>query len=134
MTLDLSPLTRALGQLTRGLNRAEQSPADEELRDAVIQRFEYSFELCWKMLKRHLELVVPDPGSIDLLSYRDLMRVAAERGLIGAIDPWIEYRAPRNATSHAYDEQRARSVYQTARGFLPDAAALLLELEKRNVD
>jgi hypothetical protein len=73
--------------LERAATRALGAPVDEELRDATIQRFEYTYELAWKMLERHLEAVVPDPARIDTLSFRELMREGAERGLIDQIEP-----------------------------------------------
>jgi nucleotidyltransferase substrate binding protein (TIGR01987 family) len=57
MLLDLSSFDEALASLDRAAIRAQAAPADEDLRDAVIQRFEYTYELAWKMLKRHLEQV-----------------------------------------------------------------------------
>lgn len=134
MKLDLSSLKRALASLERGIVRSVAAAADEELRDAVIQRFEYCYELSWKMLKRHLEQVVPDPGAVDQWSFKELMREAAERGIVDAVEPWIEYRYQRNLTAHAYNEEKARSVYASARRFFGDAMALFEELERRNVD
>ena len=134
MPLDLSSWTRALKSLERGIARSATAPADDELRDAVIQRFEYSYELTWKMLKRHLELVVPDPESVDHWSFKELMREAAERGLIPSVEPWLEYRYQRNLTSHAYDEEKARIVYKSAVNFLKDSSALMEEVSRRNVD
>jgi nucleotidyltransferase substrate binding protein (TIGR01987 family) len=134
MKLDLTSWKRALASLERAITRSTTAPKDEELRDAVIQRFEYSYELSWKMLKRHLEQVVPDPGAVDQWSFQDLMRDAAERGLVAAVEPWIEYRYQRNMTAHVYDEQKARRVYESARLFIVDARALLAEVERRNVD
>jgi nucleotidyltransferase substrate binding protein (TIGR01987 family) len=134
MPLDLSSWKRALSSLERGIARSTSSPADEELRDAVIQRFEYCYELSWKMLKRHLEQVVPNPESVDQLSFTGLMREAAERGLIAAVEPWIEYRYQRNFSSHGYDEEKARAVYKSAVSFVADSRALLKEVERRNAD
>lgn len=134
MRLDLSSWARALESLERGIVRAQIAPADEELRDAVIQRFEYCYELSWKMLKRHLEQVIADPGAADQWSFKEMMREAAERGLIAEVEPWLEYRRQRNQTAHIYDEEKARLVYGSAVSFLKDARALLREVEKRNVD
>ena len=51
--LDLSSLRDALASLNRALTRWQVAGSqDEELRDACIQRFEYTFELSWKMLAR----------------------------------------------------------------------------------
>ena len=134
MKLDLTSWKRALASLERAITRSTAAPKDEEVRDAVIQRFEYSYELSWKMLKRHLEQVVPDPGAVDQWSFRELIREAAERGLIAAVEPWIEYRYQRNMTAHVYADEKARRVYASAQSFIIDAKALLTEVERRNVD
>lgn len=86
------------------------------------------------MLKRHLEDVVPDPGRVDQWSFKELMREAAERGLIADVEPWIEYRYQRNMTAHAYDEEKARRVYESAKSFVADANRLFEEVERRNGD
>lgn len=132
MTLDLAPLEKALDSLGRGIARAQSAPADEELRDAVIQRFEFTYELCWKMLKRQIEQEVATPAEVDRLGYKDLMRVGAERGLIADPEVWFRYREQRNLTSHTYDEKTARQVYRTALGFADDARRLLNALRARN--
>ena len=134
MKLDLSALERALASLGKAILRAAAEPADEEIRDAVIQRFEYSYELCWRMIKRRVEMDAPVPAEIDAMSFNALMREAGERGLIQDVSRWLVYREQRNTTSHTYDAMKAQSVYQTARQFFPDAQALLQELLRRNDD
>ncbi len=113
------------------MDRSLREPGDEEVRDAVIQRFEYSYELCWKMLKRQLELELPNPGDADRLSFADLVREGAERGLVARPQRWLTYRYQRNLTSHAYDEGKAREVHAAAVEFLGDARALLGALNAR---
>lgn len=54
MQIDLGSLRKALSALERGIDRAEVAPLDEELWDAVIQRFEFTYELAWKSLRRVL--------------------------------------------------------------------------------
>ena len=131
MALDLSSLNKAINSMERAMNRSQRTPDDEELRDAVIQRFEYTYELCWKMLKRQLEEESPHPSAVDALSFRDLLREGAEKGMIRCVEDWFIYREQRNITAHTYDENKAISVYNTALNFLPDARDLLNELEKR---
>jgi nucleotidyltransferase substrate binding protein (TIGR01987 family) len=132
MNLDLSALEKALDSLRRAVVRSAGSPEDSELRDAVIQRFEYTYELCWKMLKRRIELDSPNPAAVDAMSFKDLLRDGAERGLIGDVGKWMIYRDGRNITAHTYDEKKAAAVHRTAVEFLPDAAALLNSLRNRN--
>lgn len=101
------------------------------VRDATIQRFEYTYELAWKMMKRHLER---DEGreNVEALHRKDLFRLAAEKGLVGDAEAWFAFHQARNETSHTYEEERADEVYAVARRFAPAARALLGELERRN--
>ena len=129
MKLDLSSLQKALSSLQKAIHRAEKNRQDEEIRDSVIQRFEYTYELSWKMLKRQLEQESATPDLIDQLSFRDLLRDAAEKGILNDIEPWFVYREQRNITSHAYDANKANSVYMTVLDFVKDAELLLQSLE-----
>ena len=132
MHLDLSPLRQALASLERGLVRRRTNLADEEVRDGCIQRFEYCFELSWKMLKRQIELELGNTAEVDGYSKRTLFRVAAERGLIGSPEPWFVYLVQRNKTSHAYDAQVAMEVAAELEAFAVDAQSLLATLEVRD--
>jgi hypothetical protein len=86
------------------------------------------------MLKRHLEQVVADPASVDSLSFCELIRDGAERGIVANADAWFEFRQQRNRTSHTYNAAIAHSVFETALLFQEAARALLAELERRNVE
>ena len=57
---------------------------------------------------------------------------AAERGLLADVEAWMEYRRQQNITAHTYDEAKAKSVYQTALKFFPDAQALVETIGGRN--
>lgn len=131
--LDLTSLEKALNSLERAIERAKTVPHDEEIRDSVIQRFEYSYELSWKMLKRQLEIDSPTPASIDAMDFKNMIRESAQRGLLTNPEAWFEYRRQRNITSHAYDDQKAIRVYETALIFLQDAKILLQNLKQKNV-
>lgn len=131
-TLDLSSLAQAVSSLARAVKRSQGAPDDTELRDSVIQRFEYTYELCWKMLKRRIELDAPTPSAIDALGYKDLIREGATRGLIANPEAWFEYRVQRNITAHTYDESKASQVYRTACRFLEDARTFFETLGQRN--
>jgi len=130
--LDLSSLEKALTSLEYAIERSQKVPKDEEVRDSVIQRFEYSYELSWKMLKRQLEIDSQTPASIDAMGFKEVIREGAERSLIDNPEAWFEYRRKRNITSHVYNERKAISVYETALVFLQDAKLLLQKLKQRN--
>ncbi len=137
MALDLKSLDRALAQLEKSLAFVESALARqdaalrEQFRAAAIQAFEYTYELSWKMLKRRLEEDAPTPAEVDSLSFRELIRAGAERGLVSDPESWFEYRDKRNLTAHTYSEATAEVVLAAARRFAPDARALLLESEER---
>lgn len=130
--LDLTSLEKALNSLERAVERSQKIPEDEEVRDSVIQRFEYTYELSWKMLKRQLQIDSQTPVSIDAMGFKEMIREGAERGLISNPEAWFAYRRQRNVTSHAYNETKAVSVYETAVNFIQDAKALLQNLKQRN--
>lgn len=133
MPLDLGSFQKALAALDRALARAASVPADEELRDACIQRFEFTFELAWKSLKRRLELDLPNAQEVDAMSYRTLIRVGAEQGLIeaDAVPDWFVYRDKRNLTSHTYDAAKAAEVAAAVPAFAEHARALLAALQRK---
>lgn len=121
--LDLSALKKAVASLDLALAQDK----DEFIRDSVIQRFEYTYELSWKFLARHLE---SDLGNeyVDRLARRDLYRLGAEKGLLGDASAWFEYHTARNITSHSYNLEVAEKVYETAKRFIRDAKDLLSKL------
>ena len=129
--IDFTSFASALVSLKKAIDRAAGAPDDDEVRDAVIQRFEYTYELAWKMIKRQLEAEAAVPSDIDTLSFRSLMREAAEKGMIDSFEPWLVFREQRNITSHVYNQEKAKSVFETAKDFLPAAQELLSNLKTR---
>lgn len=133
--LDLSSFQAALASLRRAVSRWQSvGQHDEELRDACIQRFEYSFELSWKMLKRRLELDLPDAQSVDAMSFRELLRSGGERGLLRDVDAWMVFRDKRNITSHTYNADKAADVAAVIPAFMEHAQALLTQLQAKDGD
>ncbi len=135
MPLDLSSFEKAIASLNTALDayadtRQPEGSAEHELmRDGVIQRFEYTFELAWKMLKRYLEEYGLE--RVDSLTNRDLFRVGHEQGLLRDAEAWLNYMKSRNLTSHTYDQATAEAVYRSAKDFLQDARFLLSQLRDR---
>jgi nucleotidyltransferase substrate binding protein (TIGR01987 family) len=131
MGLDLSSLGKAAASLERAIARSLDAPVDEELRDAVIQRFEYTFELSWKFIQRWIRRNA-SPEDAEPRTRKDLFRTAARFELIDDPYPWFEYGDARNIVAHTYDEERAKEVYEVALRFSHDALYLLNQLENRN--
>ena len=132
-TLDFAPLGRAIDRLEEGLQQASSRPDDGLLRDGVIQRFEFTYELCWKLLLQHLESVWPDPSELEGVSFPALIRHGRDHGLLrSGLELWKDFRQARGVTSHIYDEDKSLEVFAMIPGFLEEARFLFLQL--RSVD
>ena len=87
--LDLTSLKKALTNLQKAIERYGREPEDEEVRDRVIQRFEYSYEFCWKMLSKELQQRTPSPSHTPNLDFKCLMRKGSRFGLIDDPEAWF---------------------------------------------
>lgn len=134
MKLELSSFEKALASLDEALAEYDRTQS-QFVKDACIQRFEYTYELAHKLLKRQLEAMSPNPSEIDQMSFPDMIRTGAERGLLAnGWDEWRRFRDARNATSHAYNEKKANEVFVRIPAFRDEAAFLLAQLQKRNAE
>ena len=132
MPLDISPLVNAIDRLREGLVRHLGEPADEQLRDGLIQRFEFTYELCHRMLRRYIRQSAASPEEVDRMAFQDLIRTANQQGLLlGDWPAWRRYRDSRARTSHAYHAKVAQDVAETIPGFLAEAEYLRDALRKR---
>ena len=130
--LDLNALSKAITRLTEGLARYQTDTGDTQIRDGLIQRFEFTYEISHKMLKRYLESASANPAAFDEMSFADLIRTGNEQGLLlGNWVAWKRYREMRSRTSHTYDEAVAVEVVEGIPAFLAEAQYLLAQLQRR---
>lgn len=76
---------------------------DEALRDSIIKKFEYTFELSWKTIKAYLE----EEGYEEMSSPRKVLKQAFESNIIFDEEVWSNMLEARNSTAHTYDEEKA---------------------------
>lgn len=103
-----------------------EKPSDLE-RDGTIQRFEYCYEIIWKLAQRILkdnEVLAETPKAI----FKELGRL----GWINNVEEWIEFQKIRNLTSHEYGKVLAEKSYALSKTFLPLAINLLSILKNKN--
>ena len=132
MRLDVSPLIRAITRLEEGLIRYHTDVTDTQIRDGLIQRFEFTYELSHRLIKRFLEGVSPTPGEYDRADFQYLIRSASEQGLLEKGWPeWKVFRDMRARTSHTYDEAVAAEVVAGIPAFLDEARCLRDRLLQR---
>lgn len=140
-TLNLEALQYAISSLEDALTvvgnsswfNDQNSAVQNTLIAGVIQNFEFVYEISIKMIKRQLNLESASPSEVDETDFRNILRMAAEKGLIANVEAWFTYRKMRNMTSHTYDHAKAQQVYQGTLAFISDARNLLKKLEERNV-
>lgn len=129
---DLSAFEKAIQRLDEGFQRYQQDITDTQIRDGLIQRFEFTYELSHRMLKRYLEFASATPEQFDRMAFQDLIRSGNEQGLLlGEWPHWKRYRDMRSKTSHTYDEVVALSVVAGIPDFLEEARFLREKLRER---
>jgi nucleotidyltransferase substrate binding protein (TIGR01987 family) len=84
-----------------------QGILDEIVKEGLIQRFEYTHELAWNVMKDFLSEI----GEIRIYGSKDATREAFQAGLIQDGDVWMEMIRSRNKTSHTYNEETANEIY-----------------------
>ena len=113
----LEEFEKAISRLAEALAQ----PKNDFLRDSVIQRFEFTFELSWKSAKKIM-------GS-QSIAPKVVIREMAAQGLISDPQVWFDYLEGRNLSSHTYKEDLAEQIYALARKSLPDFQLLLTQLK-----
>lgn len=132
ISLDLSPFNKAIARLAEGIARYDQDTSDTQIRDGLIQRFEFTYEISHKMLKRYLEMASATPDEYDGVAFQSLIRAGNEQGLLlGDWPRWKKYRDMRSKTSHTYDEEIALEVVAQIPAFLEETTYLRDQLQAR---
>ena len=97
---------RAFQTLVAAVELARQRELSDLERQGLIQSFEFTHELAWKVLKDYLE----DKGITGLIGSKDTTRAAFSNGLIEQDQDWMTMIEDRNKASHTYDPNVANAV------------------------
>ena len=111
------------------LDEAVHLPLGLIVRDASIQRFEYSFEIVWKLLKGYLEQQEGILSSSPKSSFRE----ALQTGLLSAEETelCLTMTDDRNLTSHTYIEAVAEAIYRKLPSYLAVMGTLVAQIQTR---
>lgn len=136
MAIDISSFKNAISQLEKAIGYAKSPLAvsdpglQEQLRNSVIQCFEFTYELSHKMLKRYLEITSASPEEVDFSTFQNLIRTGSEKGLLRSDwSVWRNYRQARTDSSHTYDQEKAEAVFAIAPDFLEEVKFLATKIE-----
>ena len=120
---NLKSFEKALLQLGDALEESE-SPI---VRDACLQRFEFSYELLWKTLKIFLEEI----HGVRAVSPRQVFKEAFALSIIDEEVTFVEMIESRNTLSHTYNEEQAAKIYVKCGGYLKAMKNVLAQLNKQ---
>ena len=105
--ISITPLLKAYESFKKAVSNAQT----ELERDGALQRFEFTYELLWRTLKKILSF-----RGIKVNSPREAFRASASENLIDDLEFWFDAIKKRNETTHTYDEDLSIVVYD----FLPE--------------
>lgn len=94
--------------------------------DATIQRFEFTFELAWKTIKKFVETL----RAGECNSGRSCIKLAYKLGWVEDEEKWLSLLEARNLTSHTYDQEFAFEVYRMIKSEHTAFENLILSLRK----
>ncbi|WP_331490603.1 HI0074 family nucleotidyltransferase substrate-binding subunit [Aquibacillus rhizosphaerae] len=119
-------LEKAIKKLHETLER--DATNDDIVIDATIQRFEFTYELSWKILKAYLEY----NGLLEVSSPRRTLKEAFKERIITDGDNWLKMLVDRNRTSHPYEEATAWEIYSNIKSiYIKLFDELLIEMKRR---
>ncbi len=129
--LDLTALENSLKRLGEVMERYRKDTSDDAIRDSVIQRFEFTYSITLKILRKYFierAFIVED---VNQMSFNDMIRTANQMQLLKSnLEVWSKFREMRNMTSHTYDENIALKVVSIIPDFYTEIDFLLNKLKK----
>ncbi len=130
-TIDLTSFEKALVSLFEVIRIYNSNKDDLIVRDSMIQRFEYTYSISLKMIKRYLSNAAFVFENVDTITFNEMIRQANKMNLLRSnLEKWDNYRQKRNLTSHTYDEKIAKDVVSIIEDFALDAKYLLDKLKE----
>lgn len=125
-TLDFTALENSVYRLKEVVEKYKENEKDTIVRDSLIQRFEFTYSISLKLLRRYFMERAFFVDDINSLSFNDMVRTATRLGLLKSdLEMWTKYREMRNLTSHTYDEEVALKVAKIVPYFYEEALYLL---------
>ena len=127
--LYFTSLRNALERLKEGYARYESDVSDIQIRDGLIQRYEFTYEISHKMLKRHLEMTSANPEAFDALPFADLIRTGNEQSLLRSDwTAWKVFREMRALANNALEDQAALEIVKIIPMFIEEIQFFIRQL------
>lgn len=132
-TFNITALENAENRLQEMLARYNKEHEDEAVRDSVIQRFEFTYSIALKTLRKYFIERAFVLEEVNQMSFNEMIRTASQLNLlVSNLEKWIVYREMKNMTSHTYDEEIALQVVSIIPDFSKEIAYLITRLKESN--
>ena len=135
--------TKALNKITEAVEYIQNELADQEIdiedeetedvldeiiKEGLIQRFEYTYEMAWNVMKDYALF----QGVSEIAGSRDAIRYAFSNDLITDGDLWMDMIKSRIKTSHTYNEETAHEIYvKIIHDYYPAFLAFKVKMEEK---
>lgn len=130
-TLNISALENAEKKLKEMLLRYEKESGDEAVRDSVIQRFEFTYSIALKTLRKYFIERAFVLEEVNQMSFNEMIRTASQLNLLSSnLEKWTVFREMRNMTSHTYDEEIALQVLSIIPDFSKEISFMITRLKE----
>lgn len=118
-------MVQDLQKAYESLEQINMNSKEDIVQDAAIQRFEFSYELSWKIMQN-----IAIANGMDSYGPKNAIRNAAQLKLIEDPEEWLIYLNYRNLTTHTYGQETAREVFSALPRFKEMLKSFLKVLEK----
>ncbi len=115
---------RALAKLEAAVKGQEPESLSELEKEGLIQRFEYTHELAWSVMKDYLSY----QGNTLIGGSRDATREAFKIDLMEDGEMWMDMIKSRNQSAHTYNEETVEDIFQKV---VADYHALLVVFQQK---
>ena len=130
--LDITSFEKALNSLKEVIEVYNSDKTNLIVRDSMIQRFEYTYSIALKMIKRFFSQGAFVLENIEAMTFNEMIRQANKMELLKSnLEKWDNFRQKRKLTSHTYDEDVARDVASIIEDFAIEVAYLLNRLKEK---
>ncbi len=129
--LDVTSFENTLNSLNEVIEVYNSDKTNLITRDSMIQRYEYTYSLALKMIKRFFSQGA-FVENVEGMTFNEMVRQANKMNLLKSnLEKWTDFRLMRNLTSHTYDEKVALDVVEVIPEFRDEAQFLLKKLKER---
>ena len=119
-------LDKAMARFGESLIIPDNSEYTERLQDGAIQRFEFTIELYWKVLKK----ILLDEKA-ETTTPKDTLSKAFQFRLIDDEKMWLAMLDDRNKTSHLYDFNETRKIFENIKTYYPIMQKTYIKLKEK---